>query len=72
MINQEVLIFRTNISNSLEVKKLQPLLNKKGILKWNIDLDDCDHVLRVVTTSFSPHEIIGFVNEKGVRCEEME
>lgn len=70
--NKEVLVFRTNISSRTEAEMLGPVLNKEHILKWNVDLEDQDRVLRIETTKFSPGEIIGLVREKGVVCEEME
>jgi hypothetical protein len=56
--NQHVLVFKTNIDSKAEVKKLTPVLNNKAILKWNLDLEDRDRVLRIVTNQLMPKEII--------------
>jgi hypothetical protein len=69
---QQVLVFKTNLSSKTEARKLQSVLNKKAILKWNVDLEDCDRVLRIVTAGFLPGEIISMARKKGVECVEME
>jgi hypothetical protein len=71
-LNQNILVFKTNISTKTEARKLQSVLNKKAILKWNVDLEDCDRVLRIVTTDFSSGEIISLARKKGVECVELE
>jgi len=71
-LNQSVLVFKTNISTQTEARKLQSVLNKKAILKWNVDLEDCDRVLRIVSTGVSPLEIISLARKKGLECVELE
>ncbi len=70
--NQSVLVFKTNINNNDEVKKLSSVLNKPEILKWNIDFDDCDKVLRIVSDKLSYADIILSIKAKGVECSELE
>ncbi len=69
--NQTVLVFKTNIRKRSEVEKLSSVFNKPEIIKWNIDLDDCDKVLRVVTTRLSYADIIMETSEKGFECVEL-
>ena len=69
---QTILIFKTNITKKVEVKKISSLFNKSEILNWNIDLDDCDKVLRVVTDKLSPNNIISEMNKQGFDCTELE
>jgi hypothetical protein len=47
----QVLVFKTNLLNEQHVQQASKHLNKvKGIVQWNVDLQDCDNVLRVVAT----------------------
>jgi len=46
------------------------LLVGKG--NWNFDLEDCDHVLRVVSESVQPQEAIELLEEAGFQCGELE
>lgn len=69
---EQVLVFKTNIKTRTEIQKLRQVLNKRAIVKWNIDMEDCDKVLRVITPSLTPAEIIEVVGKKGVECVELE
>jgi len=54
----QILVFRTNITEPIEVKKLEQVMNIPEVIKWNIDLDDCDKVLRVVTHRLTSLHVI--------------
>jgi hypothetical protein len=69
---QNVLVFRTNITTRTEAQKLLSSLNKKEIVKWSIDLEDQDKVLRIISENFSPEEIVILAKEKGVECVELD
>jgi hypothetical protein len=69
---EQVLVFKTNISSRAEAERLQPVLNNKAIVKWNLDMEDCDRVLRIVTKGFPSDEIISFAKREGLECEELE
>ncbi len=69
---QTILVFKTNISKQSQVKKLSSVLNKPEIINWNIDLEDCDKVLRIVTDGLTVDKIIYEVNQTGVYCAELE
>ena len=69
---QTILVFKTNIQYKREVKQLAPLFNTPEIIKWNIDLDDCDKVLRVITHKLTSIEIALAAKEKGFECKELE
>jgi hypothetical protein len=69
----EVLVFKTNIQDRNQVKKLSPLLKKiRGILRWNVDLQDCDKVLRVETEGARPGSIEEVLQNAGYYCTELE
>lgn len=68
----DVLIFKTNLENIKHVRKLYPLLKTiQGILKWNIDLEDCDRILRVEVVSTSPRDIEEALQRSGFYCSEL-
>ena len=68
---QTILVFKTNINKQNE-NKLAQFLNKPEVLKWNIDFEDCDKVLRIVTKSLTCEEIILAAKQKGITCAELE
>ena len=67
-----ILIFKTNIKFKKDLKKIEALLNgNPSITCWNIDMNDIDKVLRVVTTDINPTELINMVKKEGYVCEEL-
>ena len=67
-----ILIFKTNIRLKKDVGVIEPFLSAdESIVRWNVDRDDTDKVLRVVSTSNDPVEIIKTINEAGYHCEEL-
>jgi len=63
-------VFKTNVRAKTEAKTLIRLLNKNfPTYKINIDLADCDKVLRVEGVQPEPFEIIGLVAKNGYLCE---
>jgi len=71
-IKEQVLVFKTNISTDTEVQQLNDVLNTGSIIKWNVDVDDCDKVLRIVTQELNPAWIISVLEGKGLACIELE
>lgn len=67
----EVLIFKTSVNDLREVVKVKPLLTTPDISNWNIDLEDCDKVLRVVTDHLRPKHIEDMLHSAGFECEEL-
>ena len=67
-----ILIFKTNIRLKKDVGVIKPLLSAdESILQWNVDRDDTDKVLRIVSTSNDPLDIIKTINKAGYHCEEL-
>jgi hypothetical protein len=68
----EILVFKTNLANNRHIKKIGPSLNlHPNIKEWNVDLHDCDKVLRVVTESVPAAEVERIVYSAGYFCEEL-
>ncbi|TXG38932.1 hypothetical protein [Seonamhaeicola maritimus] len=67
-------ILKTEAKTKLAVNTIKLLFNSHpGIVKWSIDLEDIDKVLRVETTSsLTMEDIIDQVKARGIYCEELE
>lgn len=68
-----ILIFKTNLGTPYMVhdaaKHLSPLA---GIQRWNVDLDDCDNVLRIEAEQhLSARAVEQLLQEAGFECEEL-
>jgi hypothetical protein len=69
----QVLVFRTSVLNAHDVERLQPMLDDlvpQG--RWNFDLEDRDHILRVETVGFVRERVIVLLNGLGFACDELE
>ncbi|MEO6149875.1 MAG: hypothetical protein ABIP28_06925 [Mucilaginibacter sp.] len=66
-----VLVFKTSIKTEADRQNLCDVLNHRHITDWNVDLDDCDKVLRVVSCTLNSVHIIEMVNQKGYLCIEL-
>jgi hypothetical protein len=66
-----VQIYRTNVTTEDQLWRLAPALDGvAGVLRWTLDLDDCDKVLRIegnVKTNIS-----ALLKDRGFECEELE
>lgn len=68
----DVLIFKTNIQTNLDKLKLKKTLNNHPlILQWNVDQEDIDCVLRVVSTHLDHQDIVKLITFKGFFCQEL-
>ncbi|MCD9015751.1 hypothetical protein [Parachryseolinea silvisoli] len=65
----DIFLFTTNIQKS-DLERLRALLEgTSGIKKWTIDLDDCDHVLRIVCQGIDSDALQDKLNEMGFNCQ---
>jgi len=68
-----ILVFKTNITSLCNKNQLQFSLNgNAGILHWNIDHEDVDNVLRVVSETLSHFDIVKLVSLHGFECMELD
>ena len=68
-----ILIFKTNIQTECDRQHLQNRLDTNDhILQWNIDLQDVDRVLRIISKTLTPQQIISIINHNGFECAELE
>ena len=72
--SKSIWVFRTSVKMQVDIRRLKPLLDRlmdEGD-KWNFDLEDCDHILRVETKSLTATEIISQMEKAGYQCAELE
>ncbi len=68
-----ILIFKTNIQTECDKQRIQNALDTiDKIRQWNIDLHDIDCVLRIVSVSLTPEQIISLIKQNGFECAELE
>ena len=68
-----VLVFKTSVQDSLIVNVLKPSLDSlAGKGQWNFDLNDCDKILRIASTTVKPEAAIHLMGRFGVQCAELE
>lgn len=69
MCLKTILVFKTIFENESQLQQLRALLNcRKEIETWNIDLDDCNNVLRVVGDGIFAESIVRETESIGIEC----
>lgn len=67
-----VFVFKTNIQNEFDKLRVKSVLDaSQKVLKWNVDMDDVDKVLRVVSDTLTPEQIISVIDYVGFECAEL-
>jgi 5S rRNA maturation endonuclease (ribonuclease M5) len=65
-------VFKTNIEYTDEAERIRKLLlNRFPNCQINLDLEDCDKILRI-KGNVSPEAIIDIVHANNYRCEVLE
>jgi hypothetical protein len=68
----EILVFKTNITKEEDVLRLASVMcDHAQIRHWNVDLNDIDCVLRVMSEHMDVNEVISIVQAAGFECEEL-
>lgn len=69
---KHILLFKTNINSDSEKQFLHGLFDGNPDIKcWNIDMDDSDCVLRVVSATLTHAQIIEIITLRGYQCCEL-
>ena len=69
----DILIFKTNLNNTQLISEAKPLIkNIQGIRRLNVDMQDCDNVLRIEAEQVSPRSVESILKSAGYFCEELE
>ena len=64
-------VFKTNVQSEVELHKLKPKLNLPDV-NWNIDLYDCDKLLRIDSRENVNEIIISLFKKMGFNCTVLE
>ena len=68
-----IAVFRTSIQTQHDVGKLaQWLTPLPGLTRWNVDLEDCDRVLRLEGNGIDIDDIQALVQRAGFSCEDLD
>ena len=68
----EILVFKTNLDDR-SVVDVESLLDiHPHIIQWNVDLEDCDNILRIVSRQIAATEVESILLNAGYYCEELE
>ena len=69
----DILIFKTDLNNPQRISKVEQLMQEiNGISRWNVDMHDCDNVLRIEATKVSPRAVENVLKKAGYYCEELQ
>ena len=69
----EILVFKTDLNNENRIQDVGCALDvHPHIYKWNVDLHDCDNILRVVANNIAGKEVEKLLLNAGYYCEELE
>lgn len=69
---QNIEVFKTSISKDAQHSVSESLIAKFPDLEVNIDIEDCDKVLRIVGMQVQNEQIIATVKSLGFQCELLE
>jgi hypothetical protein len=71
-MDKEILLLKTIPHNYNDIKGISLLLdNHARIAGWNIDLDDCDKILRIESKGIKVGEVIHLLHKIGIWAEEL-
>ena len=69
----EILVFKTNLADAKRVSDVESMLDvHPHIIQWNVDLNDCDYVLRIVSRNIEAREVENMLLNAGYYCEELQ
>jgi len=73
-LKTKLLILRTNIDTNQKVKVVESLFNNHpNIIKWSIDIEDIDNVLKIKVSQYSnDNDIINLIKAQGFNCNDLD
>ena len=67
-----IFVYKTDIDSEYDLEAIDELLaSHETIIRWNVDRDDCDKVLRIESTADNAEELLQTVTRAGYFCEEL-
>jgi hypothetical protein len=68
-----ILVFKTNIRYKKHLSEIVHYLNStSGILRWNVDFQDKDKILRIEANNLHPQSVEKVLQRAGYYCEELQ
>lgn len=68
-----VAVFRTSLQTQQDVSKLANWLTAfHELTRWNVDLEDCDKILRLEGNGIDINQVQTLVRQAGFDCEELD
>ena len=72
-MEEQILIFRTSIKSSLDIKHIAALFTLcPQINKWNVDLEDWEKILRIECSGITALEISEVLRNNHIFASELE
>ena len=69
----EILVFKTNLTDTKRISDIESSLDiHPHIIQWNVDLNDSDNILRIVSNQIKGREVEQLLLNAGYYCEELE
>lgn len=69
----DILVFATNIRTNRDKKLISRIFDEHSeIQEWNIDQEDIDCVLRIVTKKLSEEQIVHILQQQNFNCTPLE
>lgn len=69
----DILVFKANIRYKKQISAVSRHMNNlEGIIRWNVDFDDKDNILRIEARDLSPRTVEYTLLQAGYVCEELE
>ncbi|MEO6830988.1 MAG: hypothetical protein ABI378_02035 [Chitinophagaceae bacterium] len=67
-----IFVFKTDIESEYDIEELDELLSEQEtILRWNVDREDVDKILRIESTADNGSSLAKAVSDAGYFCEEL-
>jgi hypothetical protein len=72
-IDTQIMVFKTNIQDENDIRRAEFILNNHySILRWTVDLQDWERVLRIeAAANFRHDEVERLLSSLGYKCSEL-
>ncbi len=67
----DVLIFKTNLTRRRQSVVANALAGLRGLIRWTVDYEDCDRVLRIESEYVSAQVVVERLNRMNILCREL-
>jgi hypothetical protein len=69
---KQILVLRTSLAARSDVEKVAVFLDTHiQIIEWNVDLEDCDKVLRIECLGLTEADMVEILNWAGYEAEKL-